>query len=87
MSRLPSPIPYVRLTVPSGAIWAFHEASETDRIEGGAAEFCHVVTQGRNIADTTLKVVGESAKRWMNVAQCFAGPPREPPAPGERAWK
>ena len=83
----PSPIPYVCLPAPSGAVWEWHEPSESDRVEGSAAEFCHVVTQGRNVTDTTLAVRGESAARWMSVAQCFAGPPREPPAPGEREWR
>jgi uncharacterized protein (TIGR03084 family) len=80
----PDIIPYVRLTAPSGAVWEWHDSSDTDRIEGSAADFCHVVTQGRNVADVNLQVTGDAAKRWMAVAQCFAGPPREPPAPGER---
>jgi uncharacterized protein (TIGR03084 family) len=43
-----------------------------------------VVTQCRNIADTSLDVSGEVAHQWMAVAQCFAGPPQDPPAPGTR---
>ena len=43
-----------------------------------------MVTQGRNVADTKLEVVGPVADRWMSVAQCFAGGPVDPPAPGER---
>jgi len=42
------------------------------------------VTQVRNIADTKLRVVGEVAKRWMSIAQCFAGGAETPPAPGTR---
>ncbi len=80
----PSPEPYVRLTAPSGEIWEFNEPSETDRVEGLASEFCHVVTQNRNVADTNLRVVGDSATRWMGIAQCFAGGPEDPPAPGSR---
>ena len=81
---LPAIAPHVRLTAPSGAIWTWNEPSETDLIEGSATEFCQVVTQVRNIADTRLKVVGEAATRWMAIAQCFAGPPETPPAPGTR---
>lgn len=81
---VPSPEPYVRLTAPSGAIWEWNPPSDTDRIEGLASEFCHVVTQGRNIADTALTVTGEPARQWMAIAQCFAGPPETPPAPGSR---
>ena len=82
----PSPVPHVRVTAPSGAVWTFHDESETDLVEGSAVDFAHVVTQGRNIADVDLKVVGESARCWMDVAQCFAGPPNDPPAPGTRTW-
>jgi uncharacterized protein (TIGR03084 family) len=82
----PGPPPYVRLDAPSGAVWEWQEPSETSRIEGDAVEFCQVVTQGRNIADTKLRVVGDAAERWMAIAQCFAGGPADPPKPGERAW-
>lgn len=80
----PSEKPYVCLTAPSGATWQWNDPSQVNRIDGSAAEFCQVVTQTRNIADTALVTRGESAGRWMAVAQCFAGPPRDPPAPGTR---
>jgi uncharacterized protein (TIGR03084 family) len=82
----PETKPHVRLTAPSGATWEWNPASETDRINGSAVEFCHVVTQGRNIRDTGLEVAGDAATRWMEIAQCFAGAPCDPPRPGERAW-
>lgn len=47
-------------------------------------EFCQVVTQVRNIADTRLSVTGDIAQRWMAIAQCFAGPPENPPEAGTR---
>jgi len=53
-------------------------------VAGDAAEFCQVVAQTRNVADTALIVSGEAARRWMAIAQCFAGPPETPPAPGSR---
>ena len=84
---LPGPAPYVRLTAPSGAIWEWNEPSESNRVEGTAAEFCHVVTQNRNVADTELVVVGEPATKWMAIAQCFAGNPETPPPPGQRTGK
>ena len=83
---VPAVAPYVRLTAPSGAIWEWGEPETPDHVEGSAVEFCHVVTQGRNIADTDLAVAGETASRWMAIAQCFAGGPEEPPTPGQRAW-
>jgi uncharacterized protein (TIGR03084 family) len=80
----PGPAPYVRLVAPSGAVWEWNEPSNDNAIEGSALEFCQVVTQTRNVADTRLVVVGDPARRWMAVAQCFAGPPEDPPAPGVR---
>ena len=80
----PGPMPQLRLTALSGAIWEYGEASDSGVISGSATEFCQVVTQCRNIADTSLDVSGEVAHQWMAVAQCFAGPPQDPPAAGTR---
>ncbi len=82
--EVPPEIPYVRLTAPSGETWEWNEPNQGNRVEGLAGEFCHVVTQGRNIADTRLEVVGETATKWMAIAQCFAGGPEDPPPPGQR---
>jgi uncharacterized protein (TIGR03084 family) len=81
---VPAAKPYVRLSSPSGAVWEWHSPEERNRIEGSAVEFCQVVTQTRNIADTALRVSGELAYEWMSMAQCFAGPPEPPPLPGTR---
>jgi uncharacterized protein (TIGR03084 family) len=81
----PDPKPFVKLTAPSGTIWRFGEEQTDERIEGLAEEFCQVVTQTRNFADTSLRVTGANAADWMARAQCFAGPPETPPAPGTRA--
>ena len=75
----------MRLAAPSGAIWEWNEPSETSRVSGSAVDFCRTVTQVRNVADTSLEVVGEVAQRWMAIAQCFAGGATDPPKPGERA--
>ncbi len=80
----PEPIPFLELTAPSGETWTYGEPSDTERISGLAEEFCQVVTQTRNIADTALRVTGPIAGDWMSKAQCFAGPPEPPPAPGTR---
>jgi uncharacterized protein (TIGR03084 family) len=84
--EVPGPPPYVRLIAPSGATWEWNEPSETNTVSGDALDFCQTVTQGRNVADTALEVVGETATRWMAIAQCFAGGPADPPKPGQRAW-
>jgi len=82
--EVPGPPPYVRLTAPSGEIWEWNEESEDEAVRGLASDFAHVVTQGRNVADTELDVKGEIANRWMSIAQCFAGGAVDPPAPGAR---
>lgn len=84
---MPGPAPYVRLTAPSGAIWEWNEPQEDNQVVGPAVDFCQVVTQVRNIADVDLRVTGGPATDWMRIAQCFAGPPEDPPAPGTRAQR
>ncbi|WP_373487544.1 TIGR03084 family metal-binding protein [Blastomonas sp.] len=80
----PQPMPQLLLTAPSGEVWTFGDAVVGERIEGQAAEFCQVVTQTRNLADTALQVTGPNATAWMAIAQCFAGKAVDPPAPGVR---
>ncbi len=82
--EVPDPAPYVVLTSPSGALWEWNEPQDGNRVDGTATEFCQVAAQVRNVADTSLTVTGDTASRWMAVAQCFAGPPETPPAPGAR---
>ena len=85
--EVPGPPPHVHLAAPSGEIWEWNAESESGRIEGTALDFCQVVTQVRNVADTPLQVTGAVATRWMSIAQCFAGGPADPPKPGQRTWK
>jgi len=80
----PGEMPYLVLTAPSGAVWTHGRDQAGERIEGLAEEFCQVVTQVRNIADTALSITGPVAADWMSKAQCFAGPPAVPPEPGTR---
>lgn len=80
----PGDPPYVRLTAPSGAIWEWNPPTDKNAVTGSALEFCQVVTQVRGVGDTSLAVTGAPARRWMEIAQCFAGPPETPPAPGSR---
>ena len=82
--EVPGPPPYLELSAPSGVVWRYNEPSDTERIEGTAVDFCLTVTQVRNVRDTSLRVTGDVAKAWMEIAQCFAGGPVDPPAPGVR---
>ncbi len=82
--EVPGPMPHVQLTAPGGEIWTWGEPDDNNRIEGSATGFCQTVTQVRNVADTDLDVRGATAAQWMTDAQCFAGPPQDPPPPGTR---
>jgi uncharacterized protein (TIGR03084 family) len=72
----------VELTSPSGEPWSWGPEDARDIIRGSAISFCLVVTQRRHSADTDLVVIGDTAERWMSLAQCFAGPPEIGPKPG-----
>jgi len=80
----PAPKPFLSLISPSGDAWSFGDSQTDNCITGPAEAFAQVVTQTRHIADTNLKVTGEPAEMWMANAQCFAGGPATPPAPGTR---
>ena len=82
--EVPGVVPALELTAPSGDVWTWNAEETTNRICGRAVEFAQVVTQVRNIADTSLDVTGAIATEWMSMAQCFAGGPETPPAPGTR---
>ena len=76
----------VRLTAPDGSRWTWNdEAAATNLISGGALDFCLVVTQRRNVADTGLVATGEAAKEWIAFAQAFAGEAGTGRAPGQFA--
>ncbi|TNF57741.1 MAG: TIGR03084 family protein [Rhodobacteraceae bacterium] len=80
----PDPPPHVRLTAPSGAVWTWNDPDAPDRLDGSALAFCQTAAQTRAAADTDLRATGPGARRWLEIAQCFAGPPNDPPQPGAR---
>jgi len=82
--QVPEQEPYIELTSPSGDIWCFGDKDSASRVSGSAVEFAQVVTQTRNVADTSLAVSGKIAQNWMKIVQCFAGAPEDPPEPGKR---
>ena len=81
---VPEIFPYLELISPSGDIWSFNDINNMESIKGKASDFCHVVTQNRNIKDTDLEVNGKISEHWMSIAQCFAGEPEDPPQQGTR---
>ncbi|SIS14512.1 TIGR03084 family metal-binding protein [Williamsia sterculiae] len=71
----------VELTAPGGDLWTWGPHDADNRITGPALDFCRLVTQRRAVADLALDIVGDDAREWSTIAQCFAGPPgsgREP---------
>lgn len=64
----------VALRGPSGTtrVWSDEESAS---ITGPVEDFCLVVAQRRSLADTHLVLEGGLARRWMEIAQVFAGPP------------
>jgi uncharacterized protein (TIGR03084 family) len=64
----------VSLVGPSGEVRTWNEDA-TDAVSGAVEDFCLVVAQRRNLADTALEVDGPIAEAWMTNAQVFAGPP------------
>ncbi len=82
--RQPGYRPYVELSACGAETWTWGEASAESFVRGTALDFCLVVTQRRHYTDTTLRVGGRVAREWLEIAQCFAGPPADGPGPGKR---
>ena len=80
----PGPMPQLKLQSPSGLLWEFGQSDGINSISGSAVGFAQVNAQTRNAADTDLVVSGPIATDWMANAQCFAGPPEQPPVAGSR---
>ena len=81
----PGPAPEVVLTGPSGAAWRWNEGEASGGVSGPAEDFAAVVTQRRHVDDTALVTRGAGARRWMELAQCFAGEPADGPPPRSKA--
>ena len=63
----------VELTAPDGSTWSFGDGEQ--RVTGPAQDFCLLVTQRRHRDDLSLRAEGAAADEWLDLAQCFAGPP------------
>lgn len=71
----------VELTAPSGEVWTWNDGATDGAVRGPAEDFCLVVTQRRHVDDTALATEGDLARRWMEIAQAFAGEATDGPAP------
>ena len=67
----------VTLVAPTGAVWAWGPEDASQTVTGPAYDFSLLVTQRVHRADTSLVTVGADADRWLDIAQCFAGPSGE----------
>jgi uncharacterized protein (TIGR03084 family) len=67
----------VELAAPGGSSWTWGPADAADVVRGSALDFCLVVTQRRNVADTDLHVGGSTATEWIEIAQAYAGEPSD----------
>lgn len=80
----PDIAPHIELSAPGVGAWTWNEASTTHYVRGTAMDFCLLVTQRRHVDDTGLQYSGGPVRDWLLMAQCFAGPPADGPAPGVR---
>ncbi len=65
----------VELTLPSGETWTQGPEDAAQAVRGSAYDFALRVTQRRHLDDLDLRATGPDARRWLEVAQAFAGPP------------
>jgi len=65
----------VELRGPGGDIWSWGPEDAAQRVTGSAEDFCFLVTQRRALRDLDVVAEGEDARRWLGIAQAFAGPP------------
>ncbi|ORW24394.1 TIGR03084 family metal-binding protein [Mycobacterium palustre] len=65
----------IELYSPEGEVWPWGPDNSDNRIEGPAQDFVLTVTQRRHWTETALTVRGAVAKRWLDIAQAFAGAP------------
>lgn len=75
----------LELAFPGAGLWTLGPPDAAQRVTGSGPDFCLLVTQRAHRADLDLRAEGPDADRWLDVAQCFAGPPGAGRAPGERA--
>ena len=65
----------IDLVAPDGEVWSFGPEDAAQTVTGSALDLCLLATQRTHRADTDLVATGPDADRWLDIAQCFAGPP------------
>lgn len=62
-------------TGPGAPVWAWGPEDAPERIRGPALDIALVWTQRRHPDRTAVVADGPTARRWVAIAQAFAGPP------------
>jgi uncharacterized protein (TIGR03084 family) len=65
----------VELRAPDGGTWSWGPPDAAQRVVGDAEDFCFLVTQRRPLRVLDITAEGDDARRWLQIAQAFAGPP------------
>lgn len=65
----------VELSGPAGELWTWGPDDAAERLSGPALDFALLVTQRVHRGDTALVADGDGVRRWLEIAQAFAGPP------------
>lgn len=65
----------VELRAPDGDTWSWGPADAAQRVTGSVEDFCFLVTQRRPLSSLDITAEGDDARRWLQIAQAFAGPP------------
>ena len=58
-------------------MWTFGPEDTEQTVTGSALDLCLLATQRINRVNTDLVTTGGDADQWLDIAQCFAGPPGE----------
>jgi len=69
---------YIEVILPSGSVVCFGDASSENKVTGDAFELAAVVTQRLKVSQSSLKFSGPDAVKWLEIAQAFAGKPKNP---------
>ena len=73
--ELPDTPVRLELVLPSGKSWNQGPEGASDIIRGTVSDFCRVAVRRRHWKDTKLDVIGSEAKRFVEIAQTYAGLP------------
>lgn len=76
-NELPVPADEFRVDLigPDDEVWSWGPEDARQTVTGSAYDFARLVTQRVHRDDTDLVAYGADAETWLQIAQCFAGPP------------